>query len=114
MTEQQIMEKLELRPWCEFALERIRYNVSEDRVHEVGLGIAVKEVLRQTGRTTRLIVQAIYLLSEKNMIVNTSFLLRKEVRHLLVRLGLEDLSERVTSTTFPVYDNLYLLCDHED
>ena len=56
MTEKEIYAALDLRDPDEFALERMRQNLSEEKVRELGTARAVASAYRGTGRTTRSVV----------------------------------------------------------
>ena len=59
MTEQEIMQKLNLLPWDTFAIQKMRENLRDEYVKRIGTSFAVKEVYRGTGRTTHSAVAAI-------------------------------------------------------
>lgn len=59
ITVDEIFRRLDLEDPDEFAIRRMRENLSLDRVRQAGTRLAIESVYRRTGRTTRAIIGGI-------------------------------------------------------
>jgi hypothetical protein len=75
----EIMGRLGLRPWEDWALEQMRLNLEDARVAALGKRRAITCVFRNTGRTTRHVVAALAAMSDGQRIVCASEFLRRNL-----------------------------------
>ena len=64
LNEQEIRKKLGLQDKHEFSVERMRWNLSNERVNQLGYECAAIGVTRGTGRTLSILVTALATISE--------------------------------------------------
>jgi len=69
MTVEEIRQALGLQPFDDFATQRRRRNLAPERLDTLGVDACVAEVQRCTGRTTRMLVEALRRVSRGRSVV---------------------------------------------